>query len=212
SKTCICTDATNMNALDLSFDLRQTFSKFWETNLNQDSSFIAENINILRVTVNGQEVGQRYSPVSHEADPYQTKFINLDAQVGQKLNICFEGLVNQSRLEDPFGIGDFITIDNINLTPTYTVSSNELTLVEPGLILYPNPTQNEVFVNFNAVTEGKVEMVVRNVLGQVMQQATQNVQIGSNKWGIDLTGWARGIYLVEVKRGEQSFVQKLIVE
>ncbi|MEL6627888.1 MAG: M4 family metallopeptidase, partial [Bacteroidota bacterium] len=212
SKACICTDATNMDALDMSFDLRQTYSRFWETNLNIDSSVAAQNLNIMQVTVNGNPVGQPFSPTSHENDPYQTHALNLNAWVGQRLSICFEGMVNQSRQEDPFGIGDFIMIDNINLTPTYTVSSNDLTIVGPGLTIYPNPAQGEAFINFQAAHEGEVQLIVRNVLGQEVYQEMQQAVIGGNTWSLDIQKWSEGIYLIEVVKGEESFVQKLVVD
>ncbi|MEL6843888.1 MAG: T9SS type A sorting domain-containing protein, partial [Bacteroidota bacterium] len=109
-------------------------------------------------------------------------------------------------------IGDFIMIDNINLTPTYTVSSNDLTIVGPGLTIYPNPAQGEAFINFQAAHEGEVQLIVRNVLGQEVYQEMQQAVIGGNTWSLDIQKWSEGIYLIEVVKGEESFVQKLVVD
>lgn len=64
--------------------------------------------------------------------------------------------------------------------------------------LFPNPAENNVFVNYDAAVEGEVEIRVVNVTGQVVVAKVAGTMAGMNVISVDLTDVAAGQYFVEV--------------
>ena len=55
-------------------------------------------------------------------------------------------------------------------------------------------------------------VTVLNTVGQVVKTTEAQGQIGTNSIGLDLSGLASGIYLVNIKADNASATKKLIIE
>ncbi|MEM7658397.1 MAG: M4 family metallopeptidase [Bacteroidota bacterium] len=206
SMACMCVDASELTGLELSFDLRQTFSRYWETNLNRDSSWAARRVNNLRLLVNGEEIS-RYRPVSHENDPFENHTLNLDAYVGGPLTICWEQNANMSQQNDPFDIGDRSLIDNINLSPTRIISSQETGWVGKWEV-YPNPSGGQFQVAMSHPHLIKGELTITNSMGQLIWERSLSEARQQIDLSIDASQWPEGVYWLNLihEGGEESKV------
>ena len=208
SQACICVDATNMTALTLRFDLRQTFSPFREINLGLDSTQTRNKVNTLRVTVNDQ-VRANFSPISHNSDPWRTQGVLLNAYTGGIFKLCFENNANQSLANDAFGIGDRTFIDNINLEATFLNTANEGLVPGPQFTLMPNPSQGLVRLTLERQQPGPLQLTVYSALGQEVLRQTVPSQARSQELTLDLRGQAAGMYLIRLSDGQGSRVARL---
>lgn len=119
------------------------------------------------------------------------------------------------------GIGH--SIMDINLYPTPDNSSYRYTTTLPknvnginnvgarqnNISIYPNPAQH-VF-RIKTERQNNYSIIIRNVIGNVVYETRQN--INSRETEVTTSGWARGIYLIEVKEDSgNSVIRKLIME
>jgi hypothetical protein len=94
------------------------------------------------------------------------------------------------------GYGNNLYIDNIEFH--VTGFSETITLGKNAMLIHPNPTFDGVFfVTFNAEERQPVEILIHNVLGKRITQ--KQFDLGLNQTTeFDLTGYANGIYLIQV--------------
>jgi len=80
---------------------------------------------------------------------------------------------------------------------------------EASFIVYPNPSNNEIFVNLSSITAetGPATMNVVNMQGALVK----NVQLATNDdISVDISTLQAGAYFFLVKQGEETFAQKVI--
>jgi hypothetical protein len=99
------------------------------------------------------------------------------------------------------GINTFY-LDNINIANT---SSNLLATV------YPNPTTG--LINVSVIFEGKqtINYIIYNVLGQLIYQGSDE-NVYSYIKQINLEYLASGVYFIQVSKGDQKIISKIIKE
>ncbi|GAB4410980.1 MAG: hypothetical protein OHK0039_15800 [Bacteroidia bacterium] len=214
SRACMCVDATEMDTLLLSFDLRQTFSPFLVFNAGRDSSEVATRVNQLRVTVNGL-VRARFSPLSHSGDPFRTHTLSLRPFLGSILHICFEGNTNQSLAEDNFNIGDRIFLDNIWLNASYVEDTTTTAIVPQlpaeALTIAPNPSDGRVSLRYTTTQPETLTLELCNTLGQVLRREMRHVAAGTQTIDWDLSHEAQGIYLLRLRSDQGTAVRRLVL-
>ena len=81
AKMCVCVNATAMTAIELSFDLKQTYSFFF----NNDAKLAST----MRVLVDNEQISPTYSPNTHLFDPWEHHILDLSEFAGNKLEVCF---------------------------------------------------------------------------------------------------------------------------
>ena len=212
AEVCMCIDATNMDSLKFSFDLRQTFSPYVETAFSffADSTLTRERVNVLRLMINDEEV-DRYNPTSHENDPWTTHTYDLDMYLGESLNLCFLGTMNQSKEVDNFDIGDRIYLDNINFSsvssPISSIDGLEATRVA---VAFPNPASDLLNVEYDARVSQDLEVQLINALGQIVEHRSWKVAGGQNQLQLSMEGLADGIYTLKVQDEKGWLVNKIV--
>jgi hypothetical protein len=78
--------------------------------------------------------------------------------------------------------------------------------------VFPNPTAGRATVQFNNDAVTDVSITVKDITGrQILQQSVAHPG-GIFRHDIDLSAFAKGIYMVEVNAGNNNFVQKLSVQ
>jgi Bacterial Ig-like domain (group 2)/Divergent InlB B-repeat domain/Secretion system C-terminal sorting domain len=123
-----------------------------------------------------------------------------------------EGIGNRLRLE--FVNGEKFDIDSIQFHTTSSSSRVAATLnrvendVKTGIVLYPNPVQYLLNINFpHSDTSREIQIV--NMLGQmVYSTTTQNDQLTIDMKALSL----KGVVLVKIISNEGTSTQKIVVE
>lgn len=76
---------------------------------------------------------------------------------------------------------------------------------------YPNPSGTTTTVGYSLPENGKVNLVLRDVLGNVVQSSTSEQQQGYNTLTIDVSNLANGVYFYELQFGDQIVTKRLVV-
>jgi hypothetical protein len=81
-----------------------------------------------------------------------------------------------------------------------------------GFNLYPNPAEDRVTLNFRSDRTGMVTISVYDFTGRVIVSEALMKPAVSLESTIDLAGFDSGVYVVEIREGERSLKQRLIVQ
>ena len=68
-----------------------------------------------------------------------------------------------------------------------------------GMIIYPNPASENLNIEFSSDINSDVVISVINAFGQEIQSIQKQVNYGQNKFSLDVSGLASGIYFVSIK-------------
>ena len=99
--------------------------------------------------------------------------------------------------------------DNVFIVSSPTAVSN-VDIETIDLEVYPNPTSNNLFINVAALDNGKADLQITDLLGQVIQQQSLDVSEGMNTFEFNLNeGLASGIYLVTLRMDNRMGRQKI---
>ncbi len=205
---CFCVDATGWSNARLSFDLKQTHSLFYEQFLGLE---LPNFVSSLRVMVDGVQMGNQFHPITNNADPYLTHYMNLDAWAGSQFELCFEGKHFMRREEDPiFGSpGDNSYLDNIFVLNDPLLGVEEYQQV--GMQLYPNPNRGEFTIEYAATEGSAVTLTVTDMLGKTVLQEQLQLPVGVHQRTYALEG-AKGVYLVQLQTDRNVVVERMVVE
>jgi len=90
-----------------------------------------------------------------------------------------------------------------------TAISEQVNGVE--LSVSPNPTSGKFVINMVSATAKDVQVKVINNLGKVILDNLNQHVVGNAQQVIDLTGYAKGIYFVQLKSDGKTFNKKVLV-
>ena len=101
-------------------------------------------------------------------------------------------------------------IDNLNISGTVGIHEFENSL---GLSIYPNPTSGASVVEFTSPNNSKVNILVYDVTGRMVEQTELNANAGvTNKHSVNASGkLTAGIYFISLTIDNDKVVKKLIV-
>ena len=81
------------------------------------------------------------------------------------------------------------------------------------LSAYPNPTSGKLNVTFTAAGTEKYTLKVSDLLGNVLKSEVNTSQSGANLREVDLSGLAKGMYLISIERdAAQVQTMRIVVE
>jgi hypothetical protein len=81
-----------------------------------------------------------------------------------------------------------------------------------NILVFPNPTEGEVMIQFRVEQESETEVLVSDVVGRkVMEVVNTKMPSGEYKYVVNLTPLANGFYLVSVKTDTQISTSKIII-
>ncbi len=118
--------------------------------------------------------------------------------------------------------GDYVlTINNMqDLSGNVTVEQsvdfsfvgiNEL-FVGGKIDIYPNPTNSNLNVSFNAKSNTEFKTSFTDISGRVIMQNNYTVNKGNNKIIFNLSGVSQGMYFLNITENNSSFRYKIIVK
>jgi hypothetical protein len=87
----------------------------------------------------------------------------------------------------------------------------KLTQLE-NILVFPNPTDGEIMVQFRVEQESETEVLVSDVVGRkVMEVINTKMPSGEYKYVVNLTQLDNGFYLVSVKTDNKISTSKIII-
>ena len=89
--------------------------------------------------------------------------------------------------------------------------TNEVTDIPDKQLLYPNPASEFVYLNFNSATEGLVNILIVNSIGQLVKQHPVNTIKGHNQIKIQVADIRPGMYLLRINKGELNMTRKFVI-
>ena len=121
--------------------------------------------------------------------------------------------VSDLRLKFEFtsGGGNYVYIDDINVTGNAIGTSVQETSTAGGLSAAPNPATQQARLTFGPDLIAPLEIIAYDALGK--QAASWSVNRGDgNSTDLDLNGWTPGAYQLQVRSSEQVRCIRLIVQ
>jgi hypothetical protein len=113
------------------------------------------------------------------------------------------------RFKSTSGYGNNCYVDEINLSSTAAVNSNELV---SGMNLYPNPSNSVTSLEFFTQKSNAVNLIVVNAIGEVVYTSEINATQGFNTVQIPSNTFNSGVYFVSLKGENTNSTQKLVIQ
>ncbi len=102
--------------------------------------------------------------------------------------------------------GEFAQTENTTFGINTFLSIAEIANPLNDVILYPNPSSSVVNISIQDAMALPENYTVYNNLGQVINKG----KINSNNFGIDISGYSKGIYFIKIDKGEFSKTLRFI--
>ena len=107
------------------------------------------------------------------------------------------------------GSGNHVYIDDVRITASNVALEEEnISFLE----VYPNPSLNHLFVQFNAKNIESCSISLMDVLGKKVDNlSNKSTSIGINSYSFDMKNYLPGIYFLQVKMSNITKVKKIII-
>ena len=77
--------------------------------------------------------------------------------------------------------------------------------------LYPNPASEFVYLNFNSVSEGAINIQIINSIGRLVKQHPVNTIKGHNQFKIHVNDISPGMYILRINKGDLNITRKFVI-
>ena len=212
TEACLCLEPGETTALR--FDRKQTYSSALKDRfldqfptLNTDS-IMSRQGSILRVKVNGEEVG-RYFPLTRNQDPWTTEEIDLSSFSGDFLRLCFEGKTIYNRALDPQGIGDRIFLDNLRIIRPATNLEEEANRLNASI---RTDRSGAEFIGLSLEQDGELSWTLFDLTGRALHREAALLPAGNHSPPLSKAGLATGLYLIRLEAGGKWQTLRWVVE
>ena len=153
----------------------------------------------------GTDIGLYYTPDITVSNPVWSNTVNVNLPTAQIFDIKQQTLQNF----ECYNSGQIYVATNgrgVWLTNNYFASNivsvkenNKDAKAENNLSLYPNPTNGEVFLNFNAIDGETATVTVMDITGKVMlTQYLGKLYTGQISASVDASSLTSGMYIVNI--------------
>jgi PKD repeat protein len=208
------TSITAADAVTLSF--RYSYRKKVSTNTEVLKVFLSKDCGLTwdqRRTISGNSLSNQatttaWTPVapSDWVTVHMTNVSSMYWNENFRYKFTFDGSGGNNIYLDDINIYPGAPSDNIVLG----IQANEL-MVE-DLVVYPNPTDAELNVQFTTPTNQDLQFYVTDLSGKVLQSMTVQSKTGSNLVLINTSSFASGMYLLKMGTQDASKVMQFIVK
>lgn len=195
TKMYICADVSQITSPKLEFDLAQKIGSFNYDSINLAIPLAPASTRIRFFNSNNDQLDQvfifnaskTFVKEHHEYDiPPTTTYIDVT-------NLCFNGKLDSNG--EMSQEGDFVVFDNVIITGGTLVSDPEKEL---GIRIFPNPSQDKIFINCQSDLDCITEYKIINSLGQIVEFKSK---LQPSKL-VELSVQEPGTYHVSVKSKE----------
>ena len=78
------------------------------------------------------------------------------------------------------------------------------------LSVYPNPTNNNFIAQFNSSLKGKIEVLVIDELGRVVNHQTINKSNDNIQINVDLSTMNKGVYFLKIQSEQAQYIKRVL--
>ncbi len=166
--------------------------------LNYTPQILAVGNPVINDTVNWVKVSGYYTAFGGE------KYITIgNFNTNANTNVAVNDTVTFYPANDT---SSYYYVDDVTLIDCSQIGINEIE-GNCNFILFPNPASGNLTISF-AYNNTKAIVNITDITGKIVLQS----EIHNPKSEIDLTGFADGMYFVQIKTGDFTETKKLIVE
>lgn len=141
-----------------------------------------------------------WTPTS--ANDWRNETVSLNAYIGQ--SSVFVKFVSTN------GYGNNLYLDNINLTSVTGIDEQNSTV--NGMLLFPNPANDLMNVNFTLSQNENVTVNVYNTVGELVSStAMGQLSAGNQSAQLNTANLSNGMYVVELVAGDSKTVSRITV-
>jgi len=108
-------------------------------------------------------------------------------------------------------VSDGISIDSITITGGLVVAVNEVADRLNSITIYPNPSTGLFTISIASELKENYNVTVRDIKGQKVYEENVTVN-GAYKKDVDFTGFAKGVYFMQIQSETNSYVEKLVIQ
>jgi hypothetical protein len=119
--------------------------------------------------------------------------------------ISFENIIYDSEIMFDHDYNFFIT----SFVPELMTQNTLEKVDEPGLVVFPNPTKNEIFIQINSGILKGSKISIFNINGKLEKKLLTNSEL--YRYRIDMSDIPNGLHLVKIENEKHSIVKKVIV-
>ncbi|MBL0046501.1 MAG: T9SS type A sorting domain-containing protein [Bacteroidetes bacterium] len=135
------------------------------------------------------------------ASQWRTETVNLSSLQGASHA--------KIRFQNKSGFGNWLYVDDVNVTTSPLSVSNGIEAVE-GFAIYPNPSNGIFTLTGNFKSNGKVSVKVFNMLGKVVYNESKS-EANNQNLTIDLSAQSKGVYFVEISNGNENVTKRISI-
>ena len=203
-------DFSSLSSVDLSFDYayslwtNPTASQIWSDTLiilaSNDCGVSWQNIweKAGQDLVTTTPIFNAFSWTPSNNNDWQSEVINLNNYISQDDVLIKFRNVNQYE--------NNLYLDNINIQGNTTTSIKDLVIEN---LVYPNPTNNFIYIQIKSGSFNDVELYVSNVLGKRVYRETVSLD-DSRSIRVDLQGFSEGMYFVNILTSKGDLYTKQV--
>lgn len=140
----------------------------------------------------------------HQGSQWEPLTADLSAFVGKTINIRYRSKTGQGFRSD-------LSLDDFSIVDSSGIGLNENALAN-GLKLFPNPSAGRFTIESEMDLSNDSKVEVRDLSGQIIWAGDFEANKGSKAMELDLSNFANGVYLIEVRSDEQQATLRLIKE
>ena len=151
-------------------------------------------------TVVGIPSGGLWSTTGNVSVGSTTGFVTIGSTVGAGSIIY--------RYTTPFGCSNSRTmVGTVVICASHRGGNEEVAVENNKFLLYPNPAKNTVSIQVDKlITDGQI--IVTDLYGKTLK--SQRLSIGKNN--IDVSGFSKGLYFVNITKNQNRQTEKLVIE
>ncbi|HNQ68094.1 MAG TPA: T9SS type A sorting domain-containing protein [Bacteroidales bacterium] len=180
------------------------------TSLCGYAKFLPQNGDEASVSVvlflDGEQIGHNSMNISSTDETWQPFTVDFDSYVeADSATIIFMAWTPEGPVDPPAG-NSVIFIDNLNFDSHLTEINNNNSNLAP-LTLFPNPANDELFLNFHDGVSDISKLVFLNSNGCIVK----SVDVNSSLKHISVSDLSTGLYFIEFYSDRKIKSQKLII-
>jgi len=191
-------DATNIEGIGLTLDLRQTYS-------------VGYTYSWFRVLANDEQISDIYgvadfNPVTNE-DPFEMITFDLSEYGNSLFTLTLQSACLYA--DKFFAEGDNVFVDNIMISNITAVQ--EGSPATTGVLTYPNPAKE--VLNFSAHGTGEqINVKVMNIQGQTIFEETIKGYHDGDVHQVKTADLSNGIYILKISGEKGTTVKKFVID
>lgn len=111
--------------------------------------------------------------------------------------------------------GNNLFLDNINIykgSPSDDLVASVEEISQENLVIYPNPTEGELNVQFDRSVSGEIELSITDISGKQVQVSKVMAQPGTNLVIVETKNLSAGMYLLNVSEGSSKKTYHFMVK